>query len=956
MTPAVACISQVSSEADAGQRKKRTMKRVRAAVGPWVVLVIAAVGIQQTSHAREMIHNGGFEAGVSGWEQRHHHGSGTLGVRYATSTDVRPGSTGLASLQIETTPEFNCSNNIRQQVTGLEGGKRYRMSIWYKVVSGGDPDGPVDSAVARDMKNDTNADRVDMIFDMTVDDTWKCATAEVKTAPSTTADDFYRMMIQIDPRDEGGRGGVIRVDDFSLLEAEQKATDDNQEAAYAGEAQGAMSKLLARLSGPAAKKSGSAEAGIMDGFPYLRSDKAVYLWARAEHGSGLLKVRDRDSGADLLAANKSNALLWTVDARGPRGEHVPCDNAAPCKVSSEAAGGEAKLVFEWTGDVRVAVEARLAADSALLRTRIRVDTVKEDVGLHSVTFPIVGGIKPLAENADDDRVLCAFRSGFTRASPLTTGEALSMRYNINYYMQFTALLGAGRGLYLGEHDGTAAWKEFDWTPDVDAQTLGYSVSHPVLNWGADEPVRHYESPGDCVLGPFRGDWYDAARIYRGWARTAPWSAKGPMHARDDYPNWFLNINYWVCGHIDGTPSQMYEFGKRDLFDFPITVTHDYGYYGQPYQHDLDPEYFPPRPGSVNYQRTLKDLRARGARVIPYVMGWMWNGASEDYRRRGAKEKGAMLGEDRTSVLWAELSPGEECIAMCPASQIWRDKLTEVSVEFVQRYRTGGVYFDYFSTHMSDCHNPDHGHAMGGGDYWSRNINGLYKEVREAVHEIDPEAMFCGENLAEFCNDVLDAHYESSYHSNAPVWQVVYHDYVQVLGGMHWLESKPIPLGRQFLYGQVNQLPGGVAFPDTKAEETDWYRKLLRCHHEFARPYLGYGEMLRPPAVSGDLPTLTMKGSDAGSFTARAVEGTAWRAADGSVGIFFFNYEKEAHRFTWETDLAEIAGFDAATRLQMTQWTATEGEKPMARIDGGVVGDTMEIPPLGLIALKLNVRR
>ena len=718
----------------------------------------------------------------------------------------------------------------------------------------------------------------------------------------------------------------------------------NERLRARGHAEIAVSVLLALCAGPLRAPALEAVG------PTLGNAKAGYRWATADDGGGLLGIEDRAHDAALLDATAPAVPWWRLKLKNGR---TIANTDLPCEIEAQ----EDSLTFTWTGDISVGVEARLGNDG-LLRTRIRVDTVAQDLGLREVVFPIVARIRPLAEDAAEDRVLYAFRTGYTQPSPLATGKPVNMRYCIGYYLQFTALLGRGRGLYIGEHDGTAAWKDMSWTPDAEAQTLAYAISHPVLNWGAAEPVTHYRSPGDCVVGPFQGDWYDAARIYRRWAVTAPWCSKGPMHQRDDYPKWFLNLDYWAIGHLGDHDDQRREFRKRDLFDLPNTITHDYGYYGQPYQHDLDPEYFPPRPGSVNYQRVLDELRGRGARVLPYVMGWMWNAASEDYQRRGAKEKGAMVGEDGRSVLWAELSPAEECIAMCPASRIWRDKLTEVSVEFVKRYRTGGVYFDYFSSHMNDCHNPDHGHALGGGDYWARSLNGLYSHVRDTVHKIDPEAVFCGEDPSEACIDVLDAHFTGTYCFNAPVWQVVYHDYTQLFGGLHWQESRPLPVGRQWLYGHMNHLSGsfGYASTDVRPQAIQWYRDLLRCHHEFARPYLGYGEMLRPPTVTGvagDLPALTMKGID-GPFSAPAVEGTAWRAPDGSIGIFFFNYEDQPHRFAWKTDLSEIAGFDAAKRLQTTQWTAKQGAAPLEQIAGGTVGDTVDIAARGLIALKLEV--
>ena len=40
-------------------------------------------------------------------------------------------------------------------------------------------------------------------------------------------------------------------------------------------------------------------------------------------------------------------------------------------------------------------------------------------------------------------------------------------------------------------------------------------------------------PGWSLAFLVLADWYDAARIYRAWAVTAPWCAKGPMHQRED---------------------------------------------------------------------------------------------------------------------------------------------------------------------------------------------------------------------------------------------------------------------------------------------------------------------------------------------------------------------------------------------------------------------------------------
>ena len=170
-----------------------------------------------------------------------------------------------------------------------------------------------------------------------------------------------------------------------------------------------------------------------------------------------------------------------------------------------------------------------------------------------------------------------------------------------------------------------------------------------------------------------------------------------------------------------------------------------------------------------------------------------------------------------------------------------------------------------------------------------------------------------------------------------------------------MEQAPVPVGRQWLLGHMNSLSGAWGYHKGGAlpESAQWQHDLLRCHHEFARPYLGYGQMLRPPVVTGDLPTIKKKGGD-GPFTVLAVEGTAWRAHDGSVGIFFFNYEDQPHQFTWKKDVVEIAGFDEATKLQLTQWTVEHGATPVEQINGGIIGGTTDIAPRGIVALKLEV--
>ena len=719
----------------------------------------------------------------------------------------------------------------------------------------------------------------------------------------------------------------------------------------------AMTAIWLPSAGAQMKESQGVVAGVADGFPYLRNRRAVYRWSRAENGAGLLGMHDLQSGHELLKVAKTSAPMWKVDLKGRGGERLSYDNLGlPCEVKFDAAEGEGTLSLTWSPEgVRIEIETRLTSRQSLARSRIRVKVTGEGLGLTTVTFPVVNGILPFTEGAQSDQILGTGGVGTVDESPLVSGEAISLKYPLAS-MQFMALLGDGRGLYCAEEDEQANRKNFDWTPDTASGTLAFSIVHPVLNWGAEELVRDYASPGDVVVGPFQGDWFDAARIYRKWAVTAPWCRKGLMHERDDYPQWLVKLAYWTNNRLTNEGHISLESVHREFFDLPECICHDYGWMSDVYDHHTNPDYLPPRIGSKTYARVVKELKAKNIHVVPYVIGWLWNTTAESYRMEDAERKGGLLMEQGVvPVTYA--GSHDLSAAMCPATQLWRRKMVDVSKELVGKYGVDGIYFDYFTNHTEDCFNKDHGHPIAGGDYWSKGVHELYEQVRTECKSLNPEFMLCAEDTAEWCIDVVDTVHTGSVASNTPVYLAVYHGYTQVFGGVANC-STPQTIGRWWMMGTQNGrnnvmpwLAAGM-FGDMGS----YYRNLLWCHSQFARPYLGYGEMLRPPKIEGDLPILpgTACGQYEPAFPVPAVEGSAWRAPDGSVGIFFLNYDKEKeHEFAWTQDLNEIVEIGVDKTLKVTRWTP-QGEQVVGEWSGGVLRRTAKIEPWGLIALKLEV--
>ena len=725
--------------------------------------------------------------------------------------------------------------------------------------------------------------------------------------------------------------------------------------AYAGEAlKDAERKAREKADGE------SVKAGRVQGLPCLGNEFVNFVWARPKDGAGLSGILDKVAGRQLLRGSGRKAPMWRIDVkRGDKKEKATYDNVGtPCEVGLQEAGREGIVTFKWDGEIAVEVEVRLADDESQARARIKVRTKRDDEGLLTVTFPVVEGIMPLSKGGKSDAILTPAQLGVLKPSPLVSGKNVDIPYPIAAGLQMTALLGEGTGLYFAEEDGDANQKEFSWKK-AETNTLTFDVSHPVLDWGADEPVRSYESPGDIVMGPFQGDWFDAARIYRKWALSAPWSAKGPIHQRPDYPQWLIRVAFWANDNLSGEEGIEQALVKREFFGLPESVCHDYRYmFAGYYHHNRNPEYLPPRIGSENYKRVVRDFHKRGIRIVPYVIGWLWNMSTESYRTEDAEHKGAMCGPDG-NVYWTWAGGIDPQAAMCPATEIWRNKLLELSKTLLGEYGVDGMYYDYFTVHCADCFVKSHGHPIGGGNYWTKSVHDLYERIREECRQINPEAMFCGEENAEWVIDVLDTAYAAGPHCTAPVFMAVYHGYTQTFGGLYNQYTPPY-IGRMWLLG-CQMGPTNQEYP--LATRTDanydklgpWYRNLLKCRWEFAWPYLGAGEMLRPPKIEGDIPSVTNKVGD-NVFTLPAVDATAWLAPDGSVGIFFLNYDGEkAYEFTWTEDLSEFAGITADKKLRVTRWTP-EGEEDLGEWRGGLVTQTMEIAPWGMIALKLEVVR
>ena len=715
----------------------------------------------------------------------------------------------------------------------------------------------------------------------------------------------------------------------------------------AGQAVTALARARTALASDAShvQTTDDVVTGMLGGHPFLGNEKVVFIWCPPEDGAGLLSMYDRRMKRQFLAVSSTSVPLWEIGVKKGDSGLSYVNTGGPCVVGYHPHGLE--FNWDWPGAMAARLRATLKPGQTVVRMRLHAQALAEDEGLRNITFPIIPGIKPLTPGGVGDTMLATW-NGSAVSSPLVTGNRTNTDYPRG--MQFTAMIAEGKGLYCGEEDPDANRKDLTWMRAEDKQTIEFTIKKTVLDRAGPNLVKQYNAPGDIVIGPFQGDWYDAARLYRAWAVTAPWCAKGTIDKRADYPKWLAEAPFWTIGSLGSEKGVRDELNKVESFGVP-GVCHAYGWWFQPHQDDGYPDYFPPRLGSEGLKRTIRRLQQANMRVVPYVNGLMWDVGNESYRVHNVQWqaiRGAGL-EDLGMTF-----SGNRFSLICPHSPLWRNKLAEVSRELVERYGADGIYFDFLTTlgaedWLGNCHWNDHGHAvLCGGNFWTNAVRGLYRHVRDQIKKINPQTMLCGEEWSEYVIDLLDT--QLTHGHELPLFEAVYHGYTLFYGGRRGMDPKHV--GRFWLYGNQNgwhDFEPALARALKDSEHKDarfakFYRKLLHCHYHFGRPYLAYGEMVRQPRFEGD-PSMD------------SVQSSAWKAPDGSVGVFLLNYETDkAQELSWSLDLMEGAGWGPKTTLALSKWTKEGGSVHVADVPGGTLRRKDELEPLGLVALKLELKK
>ena len=702
-------------------------------------------------------------------------------------------------------------------------------------------------------------------------------------------------------------------------------------------------------------------------FLYLENAEVLFAFSKAAQG-GLHSLVDRQSGVDFRADKALPAALFNLTAVHPDGRTEDISNFSPATFTyqGERVPDGARLTLTYTNlayrPLTVVVTITLPDDSPRALWRIRIQNDDETLVLRNVAFPLIFGLSTIGEQGEDDALAFPQWDGLLLRDPTAAfgpNDGLFATYPGDLSLQMMAVYDPTAGLYLATHDPDGwpkvfAYARLPW--EGTAITL-FTVNHHVPEEGGYDFAPTY----DVVLGPFHGDWYDAARIYKAWATRQPW-VPPPLTERQDVPTWWKaarpiisSASYTDDGRAVLPAARMAERAREyaTYLDRPVTLL-TFGW--EKHGAWTGPDYFPPRDGEEAFQAATQALHADGNRKFVYISGTVWRLSRkelpnyDDTARFEAEGRPyAALQADGTPFFdpfYASI--GWRAVRMCPATPYWQDTVVHNVVQ-AARLGVDAVSVDEFPIgSVYACYATDHGHPRGLGPWQPAAYRAILTRAREEGRAVNPELVLTSEEPNEFYLDLLDGYVSrdnrpdwflyASYLRRfgdrirpIPLFSAVYHEYILTF-------AEPVPLAEPaslyplgldlrrmhtalvrdlssaFVLGKIPAGEIPEKMQDANPQLLDLFRRVAQAVNTYAHDYVILGEMLRPPALQVpqvrfdwlDLDLTTGQGQWR-QMSSPAVLAGAWQAPSGHIGYALANITDRAQTFDLPLRAEQVPG-------------------------------------------------
>jgi hypothetical protein len=552
------------------------------------------------------------------------------------------------------------------------------------------------------------------------------------------------------------------------------------------------------------------------------------------------------------------------------------------------------------GGLTVAARVQPDPHAGALRWRLTVADPPAPWSVWRVVFPLVA----IADLGPRGSVFFPKAAGQVERDAWLRPVRFSGTYPSGWTsMQYLAAYDEAKptGLYVAIHDPWGSTKDLKVESRPSERAVVFAVDQPAPDMGV--PANRFELSGEAVWQLLRGDWFDAAMIYRDWVRTsAKWYPRlTPGEGRADTPRWMRELSVWALNH--GEPDRCVPEVKAfiDFLGSPAAV-HWYNWHQIPFDNDY-PHYFPTRPGFAD---GVKALQASGTFVMPYINGRLW-----DTRDRGPEDfeftslaRPAVSkredGEPYVETYGSKESDGSPVRlgVMCPSTALWQARVREIVVRLMTECGVKGVYIDQIAAAAPTlCFDQSHGHPLGGGHWWTEGYWKLLEAIRRDMPADSMITTECnGEPYIRCFDGYLTWHWQ--YDGQVPAFPAVYGGAIQMFGrsyagGATQGLALRMRAGQQLVFGeQIGWLAPGMV---VGTENGGFFRDVVRLRRQLSR-YFWAGEMARPPRLVGEVPKVRADWQWGGVdwVTTDAILTGAWhQPSAGRLVLVFVNVSDEA---------------------------------------------------------------
>ena len=585
-------------------------------------------------------------------------------------------------------------------------------------------------------------------------------------------------------------------------------------------------------------------------------------------------------------------------------------------VPTQSCEGE-KITFTWQGldlpgepgvvDVICTITPMAGRPEA--EWRIRVVNRSQAWGLVETHYPLLG--KVIRPGQGD-----ALLPNNTWGHRLHRNSTVSTTQSYPGYkcpMQFMAFNQGDAGLYFAAHDPGARPKRLVVSSEQDAsfQVFAENASRPGTGNGDDFAF---------CLAAYRGDWWQAAKRYRRWAISEPpWTAKGPIANRTDYPRSLVDATFWQRldsgAQTDQLGTTMEELHAR-AGHRPGFALHWYCWHQIPFDNSY-PEYFPAHEG---FAANVRRLTAQGILVMPYINARLWDVDIPSFTTE--VRNAAALPESGEPSL-ETYGSGRYLTPMCPYTKLWQDKIDEICTRLMDECKVSGIYLDQIGCAGPElCFNPTHGHPLGGGTHW---VDGYRTMLARIKAKAAPRGVFLThEASAEPYIDNIDGNLicTERFQEEVPTLAAVYSGYTIYFSVISHPRDELAAFcalqARDFLWGAQ---PGWNSkwMADEKHRAHFDYEVYLGDLQKAAKEFFREGELLgeQRPANDPGTATMTWLHKTPHQANLQAVQAYWWKArpTDGRLLLAIGNLSPEVRRFSVkDADLAALVGHNWKTYL------------------------------------------